>query len=1177
MSRLGAIVALSCLVACGDDPICPQNLFVALQTSEISVDTNAAAAGVQSDIRVRTSLSEGEDVTLEVDDETFTTAVDATGLAVFEDVTVTAPATRIRASVDTSCGTASDELLVPVSVGPSCALTFSPEPVTNAFYAPAKVFNLATGNQTAITVTTIPGSTVELFQNSGTGEVSLGVFDAGDDGTMEVPTTLVDGAHTFRAFCTRGDTAAVSPPISVVVDVTPPTCTFVAPAVGTTITPSFDNNLDLSDGIQLLVTAQVTGTDTQDETTTLTVGGSAVSSTKIDIDGQAGGFATLAATPGNVTFEFTAHDHAQNLCSVSESYNVVLDGCDMVITSPTAPVTVDAAAATGSQVDIALQVSNACVGRTVTSDCGDDPSGVVGADGTLTLRATLCGTSPCEASELCTFTVSTPDGVVTSTSTTIAFDDQGPETQVAIVSPALACGSIITPAQDADPNTDGVQLVARVTSAGTRSLKINSSTVDATNDVTFTLAPGTTTLQGIGVDALGNIGASATCTVTLADITVSFAEPAADGLLNRKDGVIAGSDLAFQLCGSVNRTGASVSLNVDGGAPLAASVIGTSWCRNVTLSEASHTIVATATAGASSGNASLVLRVDLTVPPAVDNFAAVAVDRRSLLMTFDAPSDGGAPVASYVIKASTTPMTDANFDDTGIELTGLTPAAPGTEQTLTFAPALLQFGYFLGIATFDAAGNRSVASIAGPLSPFLDRSGAITSPNASLGSLRFGTAIAYGRFNDDDIDDLAISAPTQNAPGAANAGAVYIYFGSSLGISNVPDVTITSTVANGRFGAGLAAVRWSSSSRDDLVVGAPGLATHGQVSIFRAIAAGARDAATADATITVDAAAPGSLAAGALGSWLVTGDFDGEGTPDLVIAAPTAAANNGGVVVVYGDTFTGSGQLSDVSNANANGVIAALLVDPTSSGRQFGRYLHAVGPTLGAFDATDDLVIGYVDDATTLDRIFVMRGDDSRPSAPGLTVRAFTPARDARIDYVTTSTATELGSQATTTDDRDGDGTRDLLVSAYLTNGNRGQVLLLAGGITGSVSTSDPGVTLTTINGTSGQRLGALVLARSDRDSDVDGATSSDLVIAGRGNSGPLGFLWYGDEFPLGTTTTTSASTTIPAPAGFRFGFRTGAQGVMQWVGDLDDDGLEDVCWASPITTGDDGMFEVFD
>lgn len=1203
MSRPGVAFALSCavLAACGDEPVCPSEVFVAIQTSQITDDVDDAA-GVQADVRVRTSLDAGEEVSLEVTGGgTVTAMTDADGVAIFENVTVTGPTTHLRAFVSVFCGDAEDELDVPVALGTACAVSFSPAPLENLFYAPARVFNTAgdpdpaPGFQAKLIVTTDPDASVEIFDNAGSGEQSLGSFTAGASGVIELDHTLLDGAHTYRAFCTRGEKAAVSPPVSLFADTTPPGCSFASPASGTTITPSFDNNLDLSDGIQLLVTAQIVGDDIQDEPTTLTVapfGGAAtaVSTTKIDASGQSGGFVTLAppSSPAVFTFDFTARDHAANTCALTENYNVVLDGCDLVVTSPLV-VTADAApGVAGSQIDVALQVSAACVGRTVTSNCGDDPSGVVAADGTLTLRPTFCVGSPCETSELCTFTVSTPDGVETNTSATITFDDQGPETTVSLISPAIACGAVITPSSDADPGTDGVQLVARVTSAGTKTLRITNggtTTVDATNDVTLTLAAGTTSLVGIGVDALGNLGASATCSVTLADITVSFAAPAADGSLNRSDGAVSGSTLTFALCGTVSRTGASVDVVVDGGAPLAATVTGTTWCRDLTLAESppSHTIVATATAGASSGSASLVLRVDLTLPPPVDSFVALALDRRSLQMSFEAPSDGGSPVVSYIAKVSTTPLTNGNFDTTGALLSAPSPGSPGADQSITFAPALLQLTYFLGIATVDDAGNRSVASISGPLQPFLDRTGGIAAPNANLGQVRFGSAIAYGKFNDDDLDDLAISAPTQSAAGAASAGAVYIYFGSSLGIGLVPDVTITSTVANGRFGSGLTAVRWSSLTRDDLVVGAPGLATHGQISIFRGLTAGPRDATTADATISISTA-PSFFANGNLGAWLVTADVDGEGTPDLVASVPTGGSSNGGAVILYGDTFpsTGNVVLSDLDASGANGAIVELFTDPTSSGRQLGTYLHAVGPTLGVLDATDDLVLAYLDDATTLDRMFVLRGDGARPSTPGVSLRAFAPGRDVRIDYATTSTATEFGAQVTTLDDRDGDGARDLVVSAHAATNNRGEVLVLSGatlGSGGAALTSDAGVTITTINGASGQRLGAVILSRSDIGSDLDMDGTEDLLLAARASGETRGFLWYNNALPLGVTTTASASFVFSAPSTFKIGQfnRTGALGIARWVGDLDDDGLEDVCWASRIDSADDGSFEVFD
>src|SRR5258706_16200490 len=104
---LAALAALG--VACGDPPICQSDIFVAIQTSQITLDSDAVAAGVQADIRVRTSAPVGERVGLDVLDGTMVVGhvdavIDATGEAAFDKVTVPTPKTTLRATVDTFCG-----------------------------------------------------------------------------------------------------------------------------------------------------------------------------------------------------------------------------------------------------------------------------------------------------------------------------------------------------------------------------------------------------------------------------------------------------------------------------------------------------------------------------------------------------------------------------------------------------------------------------------------------------------------------------------------------------------------------------------------------------------------------------------------------------------------------------------------------------------------------------------------------------------------------------------------------------------------------------------------------------------------------------------------------------------------------------------------------------------------
>jgi hypothetical protein len=1211
-TAIRALVVAGLIAGC-DDPICGSELFVAIQTSHVASDSDAATPGVQADVRVRTSLAEGELVTLEVLSEaggslaTTTTSVGPGGVAVFAGVTVSPPATRLRASVDVECGRASDELVADVTAGVGCELALEPVPEPNPFYAPRGVLAMATdpdpatpGFQATIVVTTRAGFTVELFETTAEGEHGAGLATADDGGVVRFARTLADGDVAFRALCQGAGTAASSLAIAAFVDTTPPSCALVAPAPGSTITPAFDDNDDLDDGLQLAIALHVAGADVLGEPTTLELvadGGApvAIATTPVGADGGSTGQATLAPPPAAFSLALSARDHAGNTCTAAHAFEVVLDGCDLAIVSPTGPVTSDADGnpGNGTQVDLELFVSPACAGQTVFGVCGlGSPSGIVSPTGEVSLRVDLCSTSPCEIAAPCSFEVTTPDGVTTTTSTTIVFDDQGPEATVAIVSPALACNVQITPATDADPTTDGVQLVARVAAPGadTRQLELDNAaglaTLDASGDVTITIQPGTNRLVGVGVDALGNAGRSSPCLITLADITVSFAPPAADGTLARHEGTVAGNQITFPLCGTVSRPNASVALTIDGAPPVPAQVTGTTWCRTVTLDESppSHTIVAAATQGFSSGSASLVLRVDLTLPPPVDGLLALATDRRTIQLTWESPSDGGQRVASYLAKIATVPFTAQNFDTTGTVLPTATPRPPGGDELLVVTPVAVELAHFVAIATLDAAGNRTLA-FAGPITPRFDRSGAILPPDPSLGVLNLGAAIVHGRFDDDDFDDLAVAAPLQNVGNLGRAGAVYIYFGGPNGIATVPDAILLGTVANARFGAGLAAVRWSSATRHDLVVGAPRQDAHGRVLVFRggaSFTAGTRAATTAELVIAADPAQPGFFTTSALGSALATADVDGDGVDDLVAAAPGGGNDSGGVAILYGDTIPAGPAtilLSELASAGAGGTIVELFRDPDPApGHRLGSFLHAVGPTEGPVDATDDLVIAYQDDRTTAgDPLFVLRGDGSRPLIPGITTRAFAPGRDARIEYVTSQLRSDWGAQATTIGDLDGDGARELVISAHRAGSLRGQVVILSGAVFGSLRTTDPGAVLATIDGPPSGRFGAIVLA-TDPASDIDGDGLDDLLVVGVLGGTPTGFVWYGNAMPTGTTSFASARSTFPAPATFTFSNTpAGALGVARFVGDLDGDGLGDICWASPYDDDRDGSFEVLD
>ena len=1217
--RVNCWLLVALAAGCDDRIACPGPIAVVIQTPTAAVvdDRDQVRAGVQTDVRVRTTLAEGARVELEVatpSGEVVGTAsgeVDASGAVTLEGVTLPVPRAVLRATgADDLCGSGEDEVTVDVLAGSECALAVTPAPRPNAFYAPLAVLTAADdmhpapGLQATLAVTARAGADVELFEAIGGIERSVGAYVADARGVVETPHTFADGTVSLRAVCRGGGETAASSSAAFIVDTAAPSCGFIAPFPGSSITPAYDGNGDPADGVQLAIAAQVAGADVQGEPVTVTitpVGGApqVIAASPVDAAGAATASATLqpATTPAGFEFTLAARDHAGNACAQTAAYEVVYGGCEIAVIAPGGPVIADADGnpGNGSQVDVILQVDAACAGRTMTSDCGaNDPSGVVPASGALVLRVDACPTSPCELALPCAFHVTTAAGLMTSSAAMIAFDDQGPPVTVDVVQPVLACGAIVTPATDQDPGLAGVQVVARVASAGavTRALELTNAlgttSAEAAADVAVTLAPGVNQLVGVGFDALGNRGQSAGCDLTFANLVVGFSAPAADGVVGRRDGVVAGSSLTLPVCGTVGQLGAAVEVSVDGGPPVPVVVTGTSWCHAVTLPESTlaHEIVVTATAGGSFGTGTLPLRVDLTPPPPVAGPVAMPRSRRGLELLWTAPADGTQAVAGYLVKHAAAPLTDASFDTEGTETLAGAPKPPGTGEVLAVGGLRPGAPIYVGIASVDAAGNRSAASFAGPVSLAFDQTGVITSPQQNQGTLALGSAIVHGRFNDDELEDVAVSAPQQNA-GGTEVGAVYVHFGTPAGLATTPGLIIRGPGANARFGASLAALRRSSMARDDLVIGAPfDDGGHGKLYVFNGGAGfgtGTKLASAANLTIKALAAAPGFFADGNLGTRVAAADVDGDGLDDLIASAP-GGGTGGGIVILYGGTITGNVALSDVDTSGI-AAVAELLDDPGPvPGRRFGFYLHAVGRTQGPADETDDLVVAYFDNDTTAgDSLYVIRGDGARPMTPGLSVRAFAPGRDVRIDLATLYLVTEWGSQATTIEDVDGDGARDLVISAYRNLSATGQILIVSGdtpGLSGVARTTDLGVVLATINGTPGSRLGALIASHDARTfPDVDGDGLEDLVAAGMSGGLARLFVWFGGAMPVGTTTLASAPYVVPGPGQFLLTQQRpqGPAGAASWVGDINGDGLEDLCWASPFdnTNGGDGGFEV--
>ena len=1217
-TALAAVCSMAALLAgCDDGLICQTEVLVAIvePSGIVTEDLSAAVDGVQTDVRVRTTFGRGATLTLTVEDDggnvltTLTAESDAQGNAIFEDVTIPGGGGDLRVVGDAGeCGRDEDVRHVELAGGGDCTLEFATAPEANAFYAPLDVFNSDSdtnaalpGHQGDVVVLTQPGHDVRVYLSGpGAVETQVGAGTAGDTGELRLAMSLPEGQDNLRAECVSPTGQRSSPVISVFVDTVAPACTLTSPLPGTSITPSLDDDANLANGIQLELAGRAAGGDTAGEGTrfVITAPGGGVTTLVGTVDGAGASTADAsfnpATPPADFGVEFATIDHAGNPCSAATTYRVVYNGCPIVVTAPTTTVSVDADgnAANGAQIDVVLDVDDACIGRTVTSDCGsNDVGGVVGAGGALTLRANVCSGLPCESTELCTVRVTSTDGIETTAGASLVFDNQPPSVSLQIAQPAgVTCGGTVTPAQDIDGALTGTQIRMRVVSptAADRRLQLTNSagtnTFDANivgGEVVVTVLAGANDFIGRATDAANNTASTPVCRITLADISVNFTGSPADGTVGAVDGSVTGGSLTFTLTGTVSAAGATVNISVDGGPPTPAVVVGTSWSLVMTLAGrvAPYAILASAASGPQVGSANLNLVVDLLSPPAVGSLVGTAITRRTIRLSFTAPNDGGAPAASYRIKYATVALTDGNFDSTGVVASAPTPGAPGSPQTVNVTTLRAGTAYWVGVAALDASGNRSVAQIAGPITPAFDATGVIPAPNVT-GAAGFGAVQVRGHFNDDAFEDVAVSAPYVTSAGLGGAGEVYIFLGSATGLATTPATTIRGTAAGGQLGNGLATVRWSSATRDDLAISAP---FAGAIYVFNggaAFPAGAVNDVTAPRRFNANPSANWFTGSGF--GWAMAGaDHDGDGTDDLVASMVFGGGGTAGAAVVfYGGTVpTGTVSISDLSASGSGTAVMRMyeVIDPNFP----GLFLHNLGRTQGASDLTDDVALGFGEEGTPNHEILVFRGAGRPPSA-GVTREPFTIGRDVRLRLVTNDLQSEWGAAMTSIDDQNGDGARDLVIGDWREGNDQGRVHIIDGdtlGTGGVALNTTPGIVIAEMqfNDTSGVFGVAIGNNASSSDPDIDGDGREDLVVAGRIPSTTQAalFVWFG-PIPPGVQNPPAPNLVITGPASFSAQPpASGGPSVSALWADVNNDGLDDICWGDWTSNSSDGGIQV--
>ncbi len=409
-------------------------------------------------------------------------------------------------------------------------------------------------------------------------------------------------------------------------------------------------------------------------------------------------------------------------------------------------------------------------------------------------------------------------------------------------------------------------------------------------------------------------------------------------------------------------------------------------------------------------------------------------------------------------------------------------------------------------------------------------SGPATTPSwtyeSNSASAQFGYCVSTaGDVNGDGYSDVIVGAPYLDN-GQTDEGRVYVFQGSSSGLSATPNWTYERDQATSYLGRSVAcAGDVNGDGYSDIVFGAPffdsGNTNEGRVFVFHGSATGLPSSVTWLTEGNQDGANAGASVACA-------GDVNGDGYSDIIYGAPlhdNGQADEGRAVVHLG-------------SATGLQTAAHWTVESDQASANAGTSVSSAGDVDN--DGYSDVVVGtplWDGGQTDEGRIQIARG-----SASGLTIVHQTLEPD--------FTGEQRGSSVACAGDVNGDGYADVLSGSPL-HSSGGEVDLFLGMSTGisAVPTSLSGFQ-------ANARFGRSVASAGD----INGDGFSDVIVGAQFHDGT--FINEGRVrcYPgAAASISNTADRVLPGPVGSSAYGRTVAS-----AGDVNGDGYSDVIIGAP-------------